>query len=82
MDIIRTLIHTNRDIHGKDCISEFLLPNIAENKPNFIGMTSGKSYDLGLIVSTSKNGMKKFFLTHLKKSKALAFLGENEKSRF
>ena len=81
MNIVKTFIHTNRDIHGKDCISEFLLPNIAENKPNFIGMTSGKSYDLGLIVGTSRKWDENILFNEFKKVKSVGLFGKKRKKQ-
>lgn len=81
MNIVRAFIYTNRDIHGKDCVSEFLLPNIAENKPNFIGMTSGKSYDIGLIVGTSRKWDENILFNELKKVKRVGFFGRKRKKQ-
>lgn len=81
MNIVRTFVHTNKDIHGKDCVSEFLLPNIAENKPKFIGMTSGKSYDKGLVVGTSRKWDENILLNEFKKVKSVGLLGRKRKKQ-
>ncbi|WP_179336334.1 DUF6630 family protein [Winogradskyella costae] len=81
MNIVRTFIHTNKDIHGKDCISEFLLPNIAENKPKFIGMTSGKSYDKGLVVGTSRKWDENILFNEFKKVKSVGLFGRKRKKQ-
>ncbi|MDO1500942.1 hypothetical protein Q2T40_12450 [Winogradskyella maritima] len=80
MNIVRTFIHTNKDIHG-NCVSEFLLPNIAENKPNFIGMTSGKSYDKGLIVGTSRKWDENILFNEFKKVKSVGLFGRKRKKQ-
>ncbi|WP_397363202.1 hypothetical protein [Olleya sp. R77988] len=81
MNIIRTFIHTNRDIHGADSVQEFLLPNIVDLKPNFIGMTSGKTYDKGLIVGTSRKWDEHILFGELNKVKRIGFFGRKKKKR-
>ena len=81
MNIIRTFIHTSRDIHGADSVQEFLLPNIVDLKPNFIGMTSGKTYEKGLIVGTIRKWDEHILFDELNKVKRIGFFGRKKKKR-
>lgn len=79
MNNLKTFIHTNRDVHGKDSVQEFLLPNIIDLKPNFIGMTSGKIYEKGLSVGTSRKWDENILFNELKKVKRIGFFGRKKK---
>jgi hypothetical protein len=79
MNIIKTFIHTNREVHGKDSVQEFLLPNIVDLKPNFIGMTSGKTYEIGLLVGTSRKWDENILFNELKKVRKIGFFGRKKK---
>src|SRR4051812_45074532 len=47
-----TFTHTNPDIHGAGCVKEFLIPDIIDLTPNFIGLKTGKKYLNGLLCGT------------------------------
>lgn len=79
MQVIKTFIHTNKEVNGKDCVQEFLLPDVINYKPVFIGMTSGKTYNQGLLVSTSRRWDEHILLNELKKVKRISFFGRKRK---
>jgi len=41
--ILHHFVHTSQEINGNGTTSEFLLPDVIDNKPMFIGLSSGKN---------------------------------------
>lgn len=68
---IDNFICTHKDIHGDNCITEFLLPNIVDLQPNFIGMKSGEIYDLGLVCGIIRIWDENILYNELAKVKSL-----------
>lgn len=81
MSTIKSFIHTCRDVHSPDCEYEFLLPNVIDLKPNFIGMTSGKTYSKGLLVETEKNWNPRQLLNDLNTVKPVGWFGRRKKRK-
>lgn len=79
MEILDTFIHTNRDIHGENCADEFLIPDIFTFEPKFIGLTSGKDYENGLIVGTHKTWDANSLLELANNLKSIGFFEKNKK---
>lgn len=81
MSTIRSFIHTCRDVHDPNCEYEFLLPNIVDLKPNFIGMTSGKTYSKGLLVSTEKHWNEHILLKKMNAVKPVGWFRRRKKRK-
>ena len=81
MSTIKSFIHTCRDVHSPNCEYEFLLPNVIDYKPNFIGMTSGKTYSKGLLVETKKDWNSRLLLKKLNTVKSVGFFGRRKKRK-
>jgi len=79
MEILDCFVHTNKEIHGKTVTDEFLLPDIFESKPRFIGMDSGNYYEYGLVVGTHRVWNEKVLLNLAKKVKYIGFFGRSKK---
>lgn len=81
MKIINTFIHTDKDINGIDCQMEFLVPNVVDKTNSFIGLTTGKSYEKGLVVGTHKTWNEFELFNLVKKVKKVGFFGNSARIR-
>ena len=45
---------STREINGKEAKIELLVPDVINFTPKFIGLTSGKMYNKGAFISTSR----------------------------
>lgn len=81
MSTVKSFIHTCRDVHSPDCEYEFLLPNVIDLKPNFIGMTSGKTYSKGLLVETKKDWNEHLLLKKLNAVKPVGIFRRRKKRK-
>ncbi|UXE67270.1 MAG: hypothetical protein KA713_09335 [Chryseotalea sp. WA131a] len=48
----KKFIHTDKKINGQKCKSEFLIPDVFDDKSRLIGIKSKMVYDFGLVIYT------------------------------
>lgn len=81
-DVYDVFVYSTDDLSGKTSTVEDLIPNIFDNRPNFIGLKTGNSYSCGYLIGTNRkedsnslfkkaNEIKKVGLFHKKRAKLL-----------
>ena len=79
LKIIDSFVHTSPDIHGKGCLSEFLIPDILDFENKFIGLQSGTKYDIGLVVGTHQTWDENTLLEKARAIRTFGTLGKEKR---
>lgn len=70
-DVFDVFIFSHPQLHGKNCVTEELVPNILDFESNFIGLKSFTKYKEGLLVGTSRKLNKNILLEQIQKTKKI-----------